>query len=247
MKKYLIPQISAISLLSSAKPQDDGWRFYFDATDPSKEYLVERIEQDDCMMFYQASVVLGITDDNASTSDCLSDVFVYVDFSGIFDRRPIGRIAKLQQKVEYLFRPEGIEIVFDERYPAKRYFAFERSASMSRNNVLSFVREDVYEPLRKRMMLGMSIGRCQLSKLYAYNGLMLTDGFRVEDMEIWNSERIIVVDNPITTVSNTDVITVEDDGTDNAMRKYKRVEKLSDVDVTEFDGEGLISFQYAKR
>ena len=40
---------------------------------------------------------------------------------------------------------------------------------------------------------------------------------------------------------------VEDDGTDNAMRKYKRVEKLSDVDVTEFDGEGLISFQYAKR
>ena len=66
-------------------------------------------------------------------------------------------------------------------------------------------------------------------------------------MEIWNSERIIVVDNPITTVSNTDVITVEDDGTDNAMRKYKRVEKLSDVDVTEFDGEGLISFQYAKR
>ena len=36
-------------------------------------------------------------------------------------------------------------------------------------------------------------------------------------------------------------------GTDNAMRIYKRVEKLSDVDVTEFDGEGLISFQYAKK
>ena len=31
MKKYLIPQISALSLLSSAVKQDDGWRFYFDA------------------------------------------------------------------------------------------------------------------------------------------------------------------------------------------------------------------------
>ena len=56
-----------------------------------------------------------------------------------------------------------------------------------------------------------------------------------------------MVDNPITTVSNTDVITVEDDGTDNAMRKYKRVQKLADVSVTEFDGEGLVSFQYAKK
>ena len=51
MKKYLIPQISALSLLSSAVKQNDGWRFYFNATDPSKEYLVELSEQDDCMMF----------------------------------------------------------------------------------------------------------------------------------------------------------------------------------------------------
>ena len=247
MKKYLIPQISAISLLSSAKPQDDGWRFYFDATDPSKEYLVERIEQDDCMMFYQASVVLGITDDNASTSDCLSDVFVYVDFSGIFDRRPIGRIAKLQQKVEYLFRPEGIEIVFDERYPAKRYFAFERSASMSRNNVLSFVREDVYEPLRKRMMLGMSIGRCQLSKLYAYNGLMFTGGRRCKIAGLLHEKRIVVIDNPKSIIQDADIITVEDDGTDNPMRKYSRVERKADVEVLEFDGEGIISKELAER
>ena len=209
MKKYLIPQISAISLLSSAKPQDDGWRFYFDATDPSKEYLVERIEQDDCMMFYQASVVLGITDDNASTSDCLSDVFVYVDFSGIFDRKPIGRIAELQQKAEYLFRPEGVEIVFDERYPAKRYISFERSASMSRNNVLSFVREDIYKPLRKRMMLGMSIGRCQLSKLYAYNGLMFTGGRRCKIAGLLHEKRIVVIDNPKSIIQDADIITVK--------------------------------------
>ena len=241
MKKYLIPQISALSLLSSAVKQTDGWRFHFDATDPSKEYLVELSEQDDCMMFYQAMTVLYGSEETSLPSDHLSDVFVYIDFSGIFDRKPVGRIAELQRKAEYLFRPEGIEIVLDERYPARRYIAFERSASMSRHNVLSFVREDVYEPLRERMMLGMKIGNCQLSKLYAYNGLMFTGGRRVEIQNLLQEKRIVVIDNPKSIVKDADIITVEDDGTDNPVRKYSRVEAKADVDVLEFDGEGIIS------
>ena len=241
MKKYLIPQISALSLLSSALKQDDGWRFHFDATDPSKEYLVELSEQDDCMMFYQAMTVLYGSEETSSPSDHLSDVFVYIDFSGIFDRKPVGRIAELQRKAEYLFRPEGIEIVLDERYPARRYIAFERSASMSRHNVLSFVREDVYEPLRERMMLGMKIGNCQLSKLYAYNGLMFTGGRREEIQNLLQEKRIVVIDNPKSIVKDADIITVEDDGTDNPVRKYSRVETKADVEVLEFDGEGIIS------
>ncbi len=241
MKKYLIPQISALSLLSSAVKQDDGWRFLFNATDPSKEYLVELPEQDDCMMFYQAMTILYGSEETSSPSDRLSDVFVYIDFSGIFDRKPVGRIAELQHKAEHLFHPEGIEIVFDERYPAKRYIAFERSASMSRHNVLSFVREDVYEPLRERMMLGMKIGDCQLSKLYAYNGLMFTGGRRVEILNLLQEKRIVVIDNPKSIVKDADIITVEDDGTDSPVRKYSRVEIKADVEVLEFDGEGIIS------
>ena len=241
MKKYLIPQISALSLLSSAVKQDDGWRFHFDATDPSKEYLVELSEQDDCMMFYQAMTVLYGSEETSSPSDHLSDVFVYLDFSGIFDRRPVGRIAELQKKAEYLFRPEGIEIVLDERYPARRYIAFERSASMSRHNVLSFVREDMYEPLRERMMLGMKIGNCQLSKLYAYSGLMFTGGRREEIQNLLQEKRIVVIDNPKSIVKDADIITVEDDGTDNPVRKYCRVETKADVEDLEFDGEGIIS------
>ena len=247
MNKYLIPQISALSILSSAVKQDDGWRFLFNATDPSKEYLVEVSEQDDCMMFYQAMTILYGSEEPSSPCDRLSDVFVYIDFSGIFDRKPVGRIAELQHKAEYLFRPEGIEIVLDERYLARRYIAFERSASMSRHNVLSFVREDVYEPLRERMMLGMKIGDCQLSKLYAYNGLMFTGGRRVEIQSLLQEKRIVVIDKPKSIVKDVDIITVEDDGTDNPVRKYSRVETKADVEVLEFDGEGIISKELAER
>lgn len=46
-KKYIIPEISAQSLITSAQKTDDGYRFYFDTTEPSKEYLVDNTLQDD--------------------------------------------------------------------------------------------------------------------------------------------------------------------------------------------------------
>jgi hypothetical protein len=246
MKKYLIPQISALSLLSSATKSSDGWSFHFNATDPSKEYLIEDIEQDDCMMFYQAMKVLYGSEEVCALCERLYDVFVYVDFSGIFDRQPVGKIAEQQKKAEYLFRPEGVSMFFGRGHEECRYIAFERSASMSRHNVLSFVREDVYKPLRERMMLGMSIGKCQLSKLYAYNGLIFTGGCRCVIKGLLQEKRIVVIDNPKSIVKDAQIITVEDDGTDNPVRQYSRVETKADVEVLEFDGEGIISKELSK-
>ena len=142
-----------------------------------------------------------------------------------------------------MFRPEGIRLCL--RVQTHRYLAFERSASMSRNSKLCFVREDVYEPLKERMMLGMTIGECQLSKLYAYNGLLFTGGRRIDSSGLLNSKRIIVIDNPKRIVPNVQTITVEDDGSDAPMRKYQRVEKRMDIEITEFDGEGMVSPQLA--
>ena len=174
----------------------------------------------------------------------LRDVFVYIDFSGIFDRKPVGRVLEHQRLAEYMFRPEGITMNFGKE--DHRYIAFERSASMSRQNRLAFVRTDVYEPLRERMMLGMNIGDCQLSKLYAYNALLFTSGTRYINTSILSDKKIIVVKNPQSTIENVNVITVEDDGTDNPMRKYTRVEKTTDITITEFDGEGFISPRLAE-
>ncbi len=246
-KKYIIPEISAQSIIASAKQKDDGYRFYFDTNDVSKEYLVEDTLQDDCPIFYQAMLELGEDPDKSGLlSDKLRDVFVYIDFSGVFDRKPAGRVLDYQKIAEYMFRPEGITLNFGKE--DKRYIAFERSASMSRENRLSFIRADVYEPLRERMMLGMNIGKCQLSKLYAYNALLFTSGERYSGSEtLLIDERIIVIKNPESVVENVNTVTVVGDGSNNAVRKYTRTEEIRDVIVTEFDGEGFVSPRLAEK
>jgi len=246
---YKIYELSAKAIMHYAKINDDGiYSFRLNAEETRRciSFSAPQ-EQEDCALFYQAmqafpSKTAHKTDGQLCTA--LSDIIVYIDFSGIFDRTSVQKQYVDRQKMaEDMFRPEGIVLDFgDLDY---RYVAFERSGNMSRHARLSFVRQDYYAPLKERIMLGMKIGLCQLSKLYAYNGLMLTGGFRVSDSSIWNPRRIIVIDNPINEITGMNMITVEDDGTEVATRKYSRVEKYGTIEVTEFDGEGLISAEYA--
>ena len=175
----------------------------------------------------------------------LSDIIFYMDFSGIFDRSGVRKKHLIrQEKAKALFRPEGVSLDFGSG--PHRYLAFERSGSMSRQARLSFIREDFYDAVRRRIMMDMTIGDCQLSKLYAYNGLMLSSGIRIDGIGIDRPHRVVVIDNPTRTERNVSVITVEDDGTQSSTRKYHRVEKKEDIEITCFDGEGLISKEYAR-
>ncbi len=241
LDQYSILQISARAILNLAKKTEDGYSFYFDTTDETNQSAIRKTMQDDCALFRQLQFFLPIEGEPTLPSeDALMTAIIYLDFSGIFDRQPVGRVKELQELAEWLFRPEGIELVF-YRGPV-RFVAFERSASMSRNNKLSFLRGDLYDAIWERMTLGMSIGRCQLSKLYAYNGLMFTSGRMIErDRFPINADNIIVVDNPRSIVKGVSVVTVEDDGSDEPVRRYSRIEKTADIEVLEFDGEGLIS------
>jgi len=140
-----------------------------------------------------------------------------------------------------MFRPEGVTLDFGSG--PHRYVSFERSASMSRSSRLSFIRADLYEPMRRRIMLDMTMERCQLSKLYAYNGLLFSGGTRVDSIHIDKPHRVIVIDNPTKIMERVPVITVREG---NEPGKYHRVETLEDVKVTCFDGVGLISKEYAE-
>jgi len=246
--RYRIYELSARAVLSHAAKEDGSYSIHLSraATEKCKAAAALH-EQDGNALFFQTMCVLRGNEYSEHTGNTLitdlSDIIFYMDFSGIFDRRGAqGKQLIRQQKAEAMFRPEGVSL--DLGSGEYRYLAFERSGSMSRQARLSFLREDFYDAVRRRIMMDMKIGNCQLSKLYAYNGLMLSSGVRIDDIGIDKPHRVIVIDNPVRTVYGTNVITVEDDGTQNSIRKYHRTEKSADIDITCFDGEGLISKEY---
>ena len=88
LQKYVIRQISALSIIASAVGEYGAWRFSFDATDPSKEYIVEETKQDDCAIYHQAMCVLYGENYHAEPDcDKLKDALIYIDFSGTFDEK----------------------------------------------------------------------------------------------------------------------------------------------------------------
>lgn len=249
--RYLIRRLSVQAMLSYAKPNDQGTYSFALTPAQTKSVIMGDGEtwQEDNAIFFQAMCILRGEKYRQPTSDTLisdlAEAILYLDFKGIFDRDADNpKAALMQKKTEAMFSPEGITLNFGQG--DARYLAFERSGSMSRNAVLSFVHADIYEELSRRMTVGMTLGNCQLSKLYAYNGLLFSSGTRIETDMLWDKDAIVVIDNPTAVYPDVDVITVEDRTGIGDVRSYERVEKKSDVKVTLFDGEGVISPAFAK-
>lgn len=244
--RYLIRRLSVQAMLSYAKPIDK--EHYSFALTPAQTKSIIMGDgdtwQEDNAIFFQAMCILRGEKYRQPTSDMLisdlADVILYLDFKGIFDRDADNpKAAIMQKKTEAMFSQGGITLNFGQG--DARYLAFERSGSMSRSAVLSFVRADIYEELSRRMTVGMTLGVCQLSKLYAYNGLLFSSGTRIETDMLWEKDAIVVIDNPTAVYPDVDIITVEDKTGIGDVRNYERVEKKSDVAVTLFDGEGILS------
>ena len=159
--KYKIHQLSARAVMGYAKETAQGiYSFQLTHAATEKCKASTQVDQDDNALFYQIMDELHggnftLPTDGKVVTD-LSEILFYMDFAGIFDRT--GRQKKYidrQKKAECMFRPEGITLDFG--FGAHRYLAFERSASMSRRAMLSFIREDFYEPIRKRILLDPAI------------------------------------------------------------------------------------------
>ena len=249
-RKYKLRTLSVRRLIGYAIEEDEErYSYHLNAGATHKCFLYRSDEQDDCALFHQIMCVLhggscpSPAEEETLIPD-LEDVIFYADFTGIFNSSYSQRYLDRQKKAESMFRPEGVYLDFGTG--EHRYLAFERSGNMSRKARLSFLRADVYDAVRERIMLGMKVGDCQLSKLYAYLGLMLSGGTRVEGIGLTNAHRVIVVDNPTFTVTNVNVITVEGGQQNGGVKKYTRAEKRMPLEVMRFDGEGLISKQFAR-
>ena len=249
--RYVIRRLSVSAMLPYAKLIGEG-KYSFSLTSAQTKSVIMgngNTMQEDNAIFFQAMCVLHGNGYSQPTEDSviadLADVILYLDFSGIFDSDENDtNVALMQKKTESLFGPDGITLDFG--HGEAKYYAFERSASMSRESKLSFVRTDVYNELRKRMSVGMTFGVCQLSKLYAYNGLMFSGGTRIETDMLWERDSVIVINNPTDVFKDVDVISVEDVTGQGSIRKYERIHRKEDIQVELFDGEGIISPDFSK-
>lgn len=250
LQKYRIYELSSRAVMSYAVLEDGVYQYNLNpkAVD-SCLVSTATPQQDGNALFFQILCQLHggryreMFSDEVNTD--LSEILFYMNFQKVFDTQGLRQQEIIRQKkAECMFRPDGITLDFG--HGPHRYLAFERSGNMSREARLSFIREDFYEPIRQRIMLDLEIKSCQLSKLYAYNGLMLSSGQRIEGIGIEKKHRVIVVENPKIKVERASVITVDDDGSQDNPRTFYRNETLRDMEVTCFDGEGLISKVYAE-
>ena len=123
------------------------------------------------------------------------------------------------------------------------YVLSERSASMTRNFILSFVKEEIAEELNKRITMDIKIDKTVLSKYYAYRGLMFSSCHCLEN---W-FPKIIIVPDYFATIPNQKIKYVHDevtkfknkDGNEIEWKQKAIDETVQDIKINVFDGCGI--------
>lgn len=126
----------------------------------------------------------------------------------------------------------------------KHYLVSERSASMVRTSILSFVRSDVYKELDNRITMEISFDKTVLSKYYAYRGLMFSGCHCIEN---W-FPKMIVVPDMYSKIQNQKIKYVYDKkskfidrntGEEREWTQKDITEGIRDIEINVFDGCGI--------
>ena len=173
---------------------------------------------------------------------------VYIDFKDII---------KDSSAIESVFS-YGIILKDKEKY--RRMIPFDKSASMSRKSVITFIDESIKDDMDKRLTLGIFDHKKKkpypLSKVFSYRGLYLSSGIRVDeayeninesDGFVLNEKSVVIVPDVISNTRDTDVTVFTElaADSDNKYGKVKYKKRGQGFEVNCYDGEGLISPDYS--
>ena len=186
--------------------------------DEEKKYHVK--EQDN-LLFRQIRLI-------SSDNNYFNKYIVFVDCKSYGKNKE----DNLSDLIRYGFRINGQEFVY-----------CERSASMTRNSILSFVDASISEELDKRVKMGAHISKTVLSKYYAYRGLLLSSCHCIED---WYPKVIIAPDyyrvipkQRIRHICDTEIQFTDKNGNDRVWTQKDIAEDTRDVEINVFDGCGI--------
>jgi hypothetical protein len=178
------------------------------------------IKQQDNMLFRQIRLITG---DNYN----YIDKFVFVSCRGWESKED-----KMDRMILDGFTING-----------NHFVCSERSYSMTRNSILSFVRSDISNELNECVSMGINFYQTVLSKLYAYKGLMLSSCHCLEN---WYPKIIIVPDyyriipnQRIKHLYDKTTTFKDKNGIDREWTQKDIMESVRDIEINAFDGCGI--------
>ena len=276
--------------IANEEKSENSFHLDVDLSGPSmRSSFVKSVDlQNDCALFFQIKKVLEEHKRNILKSSIKSDPenadiledylnsrfpdgqeelkewLVFVDFSELFSKSDDGltveKTAALREILE-----NGIKISFDG-FEIRHFTVFDKSSGMSKKCVLSFIDSNIFKEVDRRIRLDINFGEISVipSKYYAYRGLYMSDGIRIECPGL-NENNVIVLPDDNTLRTGEKIITASLKVTKKGKEEHLRyslprdiitegkdidgrvIEKRADkLQITEFDGEGLISPEYAK-
>ena len=233
---------------------------------------IDRFEEN--ALLYQMKKVLKKSDDTAWDENSLLHHILYLDFTEVFNGIKFNanqkesytkselsaKSANKNIKLTFLFKENAcIEITFRDG-EQKTFVPFDKSASMARACRITFVDKDLIDKasddnLDKRLLLGFDFSSIQmiLSQYYAYRGLYLSAAHRIptDDELVLNEKTVIVIDDDTHYVRQNNTAKKLNLFTEIGRVEQKGIywklgdKEKSSIEINPFDGEGLISPEYA--
>ena len=131
-----------------------------------------------------------------------------------------------------------------------KYVMSEKSASMSRNSIMGFVAEEIYEELNRRITMDMPIKSTVLAKLLAYRGLFFSGCFCIENfmpnIVIVDDYSVVVKDQDIRYMIDVNKECVNRDGKPYTWKEKGITQGKVDVEINLWDGSGVCTPEIAE-
>lgn len=231
-----------------------SFRYDLSAENPAdRDVILAEDAFADNALFFQLRQVLPESPDLAAE---MRSSLVFVDFAAVFtgDLSLARLVDTTPSKADLLaddglvFRlkllfTDGMLLSFDGN-AFRRFVPFDKSSSMARSCRITFVDSAVKDALDRRLMLDLNfLGKpLALSKFFAYRGLYLSNGFRIDpDPDFPLNEETVVVLPDFTASLPQTVFSAARHG--DLWEPETRDKALT---LKLFDGEGLIAPDFAR-
>ncbi len=220
-----------------------------------------------CLKTQGTKADLPEDDDGKEACDCLRRSLIFLDFQNVSFQAEDDKLKKRYQdlnekdllskeghraRLQWLFdKRNGIELTFDDGVP-RNFVPFDKSGSMARSGRISFIDKTLLKELEKRLLLDIDFSKINLtpSKYYAYRGLYLSTGYRLEQEGAFcfDEESVLVLEDDTADIEDVQIFSNvgEQPPDEETLWQFGVCKNRQRVKVNPFDGEGLICPAYAR-